>query len=86
MRVDRSGKAPLTGEYITDARQQLDPQNNEVTVSLNMDSKGAKIWREMTARAAADSRRQIAIVLDSQVVSAPSVNEEIAGGSSSISG
>ena len=86
MKIDRTGKAPLTGEFVTDASQQLDPQSNEVTVSLKMDSRGAKIWGDMTKRAYADNNRQIAIVLDSQVVSAPRVNQPITSGDSQISG
>ncbi|MBK8082083.1 MAG: protein translocase subunit SecD [Saprospiraceae bacterium] len=45
-----------------------------------------KKWAEMTTKAAADGNREIAIVLDDEVVSAPRVNEAITGGSSAISG
>src|SRR5690606_9924550 len=58
----------------------------EVQVTLNMNPQGAKIWADMTTKAAQDNNREIAIVLDSFVVSAPRVNEPITQGRSSISG
>lgn len=84
LKQGRGGKAPLTGEVITDARQDLD-QLSRPAVFMNMNTTGAKIWKRLTADAARE-RRQIAIVLDDYVLSAPSVDEEIGGGSSVISG
>ncbi len=78
--------APLEGDRVTNASTQPDPVTGNVTVTLEMDQKGARIWGEMTTEAARDNQRPIAIVLDDQVVSAPSVNEPIKNGSSSISG
>ncbi|MFZ1703628.1 MAG: protein translocase subunit SecDF [Saprospiraceae bacterium] len=78
--------APLDGEVVTSAQQTINPVNGQVEVNLRMNAKGAKKWAEMTAKAAADGNREIAIVLDKEVVSAPRVNEAITGGSSSISG
>ncbi len=78
--------APLEGDRITSASANPDPQTGEVQVSLNMDGQGAKIWRDMTTVAARDQNREIAILLDGEVVSAPRVNEPITGGRSSISG
>ncbi len=83
----RDGKAPLGGEVITDARDDFDQYGNpEVVMVMNVD--GAKIWRRMTAEASAnkDNKRSIAIVLDNTVYSAPTVQNEISGGVSSISG
>lgn len=51
-----------------------------------MDNKGAKKWAVMTTKAANDKNRAIAIVLDDEVVSAPSVNVPITGGRSAITG
>lgn len=76
--------AVMTGEYITDARDNFDEQNRPV-VSMEMNSEGARQWRKITAQAA-QNRDAIAIVLDGVVYSAPSVNEEIPNGNSSISG
>src|SRR5690625_6095274 len=51
-----------------------------------MDNQGARIWADMTTKAAQDDNREIAIVLDNEVVSAPRVNTPITGGNSSITG
>jgi SecD/SecF fusion protein len=78
----RGGKAPLTGEVITQARQDYD-QNSRPAISMQMNAEGARLWRRLTA---ANVNRQVAIVLDRRVYSAPVVNEEIPSGNSSISG
>ncbi len=78
--------APLDGEYVTDASANPDPQSGEVQVSLRMDNKGTKIWGQMTQAAVANGNKEIAIVLDGEVVSAPSVRSAITGGNSSITG
>lgn len=79
-------KPALTGEHVTDARANPDPQTNEVTVSLKMDNTGTKIWGKVTTECAQDQNREIAIVLDNEVVSAPRVNQPITTGDSSIQG
>lgn len=76
------GEAPLTGEVITDARQSLDDRARPA-VSMQMNSIGAKKWKILTG---ANVNRNIAIVLDNYVYTAPNVVQEIANGSSSISG
>ncbi len=81
-----SDEPPLTGEYVVSAEANPNPQTGEVEVLLTMDAKGARIWADMTTRAAADNNREIAIVLDDEVVSAPSVRQPITGGRSSITG
>jgi SecD/SecF fusion protein len=82
----RNGKARLDGNAIVDARQDYRQMNGQVIVLMQMDSEGAKVWKNMTAEAAATNpKSQIAIVLDNQVYSAPSVNEEIPSGNSEIS-
>lgn len=86
VKVGREGKAPLTGEHVTTASAQPDPNTNQIAVSLQMDNTGAKIWSRLTTAAAQNGNREIAILLDSAVVSAPRVNEAITGGSSQISG
>lgn len=83
--VPRDGSAPLTGEYVTRAGSGPDP-TGQVAVNLSMNSEGARIWGRMTTEAAQDQNRQVAIVLDSLVVSAPRVNGPITGGSTSITG
>lgn len=86
IKLERDGKAPLTGDHVTDAGANPDPQTNAVAVSLRMDNTGTKIWGQMTTAAFQDNNRQIAIVLDDEVVSAPRVNDPILSGNSSISG
>lgn len=78
------GKAELDGKSITDARQDFNPVTGEVEVTMQMDSEGASIWREMTRKNAADKNRPIAITMDNLVFSAPNVNSEIPNGSSVI--
>ncbi len=90
VRVGRGGKAQLTGEVITDARQDIDERGRAV-VSMQMNAVGTKGWRNMTEKAAAKATAtslsdRIAIVLDNNVYSAPYVEEPIPNGSSRISG
>jgi len=82
VRVSRGGKAPLTGEVITDARQDLD-QATRPAISMQMNATGAKIWKRLTAD---NINRRIAIVLDDYVYSAPTVINEIPTGNSQITG
>ncbi|MFT4737138.1 MAG: SecD/SecF fusion protein [Cyclobacteriaceae bacterium] len=82
IKMSRSGRAPLTGEVIIDARQDLD-ERARPAISMQMNAQGAKLWKKLTA---ANVNRRIAIVLDNYVYSAPNVNGEIPNGNSSISG
>ncbi|CAG0904963.1 unnamed protein product, partial [Darwinula stevensoni] len=79
-------EAPLEGDRVTDASANPDPQSGAVAISLKMDNKGAKTWGEMTTKAAQDNNREIAIVLDDKVVSAPRVINPITSGDSQITG
>lgn len=86
VKVGRGGRARLTGEVITDARQDLD-EFARPAVTMQMNAQGTRAWRKMTAEAANQSPQgRIAIVLDNLVYSAPSVNGEIPNGNSQISG
>ena len=82
IKTSRGGKAPLTGEVITDARQDLD-QSARQSISMQMNSNGAKNWRRLTSL---NVGRRIAIVLDNFVYSAPFVQNEIPNGNSQITG
>lgn len=81
-----TNNAPLSGENVTDAREAPDPQTNQVAVTLNMNSQGAKIWGQMTTKAAQDNNREVAILLDGEVVSAPRVINPITAGNTQITG
>lgn len=84
--IGRSGQPKLTGETITNARQELD-QTGRFTVSMTMNAAGTKIWAKMTADAASKQPQgRIAIVLDNTVYSAPYVQGEIPNGNSQITG
>ena len=79
-------EAPLEGDRVINANANPDPTSGQIAVSLKMDTKGAKTWGELTTKAANDGNREIAIVLDSQVVSAPRVINPILTGDSQITG
>ncbi len=81
-----SEKAPLEGDRVVSAKANIDQNTGQVEVSLTMDQRGAKKWAQMTTKAANDKKRQIAIVLDDEVVSAPRVQVPILSGRSSITG
>jgi SecD/SecF fusion protein len=76
-------EAELTGDAITDAIPTFDPMDNRPVVSMQMDVDGAERWAAVTG---ANIKKQIAIVLDDQVYSAPVVQNKIPNGSSQISG
>ncbi len=81
-----STEAPLEGDVVIAASQSPDPVTGEIQVSVSMNSEGARKWAEMTTRAAQDNNRQVAIALDDEVVTAPSVNGPITGGNTAITG
>lgn len=80
----RDGKAPLDGGVVTNARVEYDNRRGgEPGVSMTMNAEGANIWARLTKE---NIGRQVAIVLDGTVYSYPTVQTEITGGSSSITG
>ena len=81
--TSRDGRAPLDGDAITDARQDFDQLGSNPEVAMSMNSEGAKIWQRMTKD---NIGKSIAIVLDDYVRSFPTVQNEISGGRSSITG
>jgi SecD/SecF fusion protein len=83
--MPKSGEALLTGESITNTSSGPNP-DGQVGVNLSMNSEGARVWARMTTEAANDNNRQVAILLDGRVVSAPRVNGPIPGGNTEITG
>jgi SecD/SecF fusion protein len=73
----------LTGDVITNAMATFDPQSNQPMVTMAMNSDGAERWARITG---ANIKKRIAIVLDDQVYSAPTVQNKITGGNSQITG
>ncbi len=78
-----NGRAPLEGDVITDAKDEFDQTYGHPSVSMSMNSDGARRWAALTK---ANVGKAIAIVLDGVVYSAPRVNGEITGGNSQITG
>ncbi len=89
IKKDRSNyydKPDVAGDVVTDASANPDPTTGQMSISLNMNSQGAKDWADLTTRAANNGNREVAIVLDDRIVSAPGVRQPITGGRSSIDG
>jgi len=73
----------MTGDVISEASVEFDPNTNEAQVSMTMDSEGARRWARITG---ANIGRPVAIVLDGYVYSYPNVITKINNGRSSITG
>ena len=84
VKKDRTGTvaAPISGEVVSDARQDYD-QTGRPEVSMSMNPTGARKWGKMTG---ANIGKQVAVVLDDVVYSDPVVQSEITGGNTQISG
>lgn len=79
----RDGSAAMEGDAIADARQDFNQITNNAEISMSMNAGGAAKWKELTKK---NIEKSIAIVLDDYVYSFPTVQGEIAGGNSSITG
>jgi preprotein translocase subunit SecD/SecD/SecF fusion protein len=73
----------LNGENLLDAQPQMNNQTNETVVSFTLDRVGAKRFGKATSTGIG---KQLAIVLDGKIVSAPVVRDTIASGNGQISG
>lgn len=78
-----NGRPALSGDVVTSATSEFDQMQGGNYVSMNMKPDAARQWARITA---ANIEKQVAIVLDGQVYSAPRVNNVIEGGRSSITG
>jgi len=81
--TNRDGSPALGGDVVTDANADFMQQagRSEQMVNMVMNAEGSKAWARLTKE---NIGRQIAIVLDEMVYSAPNVNDEITGGRSQI--
>ncbi len=79
----RDGRPPLEGGAVTNASVDFAQTGGAPTVTMGMNSEGAQVWARLTRD---NVGKAIAILLDGFVVSAPTVNEEIPNGRSTISG
>lgn len=76
--------AELTGEHVTSAQAQIEQGGfGGAVVTMQMDAEGARDWARITG---ANVNKQVAIVLDNAVFSAPVVRQKIIGGNSQIDG
>ena len=80
---NRDGRAPLEGGVITDARADFSQSSVYAEVSMSMNAEGAKTWARLTKD---NIGKSIAIALDGYIYSFPTVQGEITGGNSSITG
>jgi len=84
--TSRDGKAPLDGGSVSDARVAYEgggSSQGAPSVSMTMNAEGANVWARLTKD---NIGKQVAIVLDGLVYSYPTVQSEISGGVSSITG
>ena len=83
LKAQRDGRASLEGDVITDARADFSQISAYANVSMSMNAEGAKAWQRITKD---NIGKSVAIVLDGYVYSFPTVQNEIAGGNSQITG
>ena len=83
VKMPPGGIARLEGDHITMARSDYSPMNGQPDVTMDMDITGARIWKDMTGK---NVGGYVSVVLDDRVYSAPRVDNEIANGSTEISG
>jgi preprotein translocase subunit SecD len=77
-----TAKAGITGDYLVDARVNQNPDlPSDYHVSMTFDQKGARLFENLTEK---NKKRNMAIVLDDVVSSAPQIQDRIAGGSAMI--
>lgn len=72
----------MTGAYLTDARVTTGDTPSQIVVAISFDREGARLFERITRE---NHKRQLAIVLDGKIYSAPTINEPIPGGRAVIS-
>ena len=73
----------LSGDNLLDAQPRMDSETNETVVTFTLDRVGAKRFGKATSTGIG---KQLAIVLDGKIISAPVIRDTIASGSGQISG
>lgn len=73
----------FTGERLIRANPSTDPQTGQFVLSFALDGEGTRIFCRITRE---NTGRRFAILLDNEVLTAPTINEPICGGSGQISG
>ncbi|MBR1922733.1 MAG: protein translocase subunit SecDF [Paludibacteraceae bacterium] len=83
LKAKSNGRPSLEGDVITDARADFGQLSAYANVSMSMNADGARDWQRITKD---NIGKSVAIVLDGYVYSFPTVQNEIAGGNSQITG
>lgn len=73
----------LTGRFLERANMDFHPQTSEPIVSLKFNDEGAKLFEAITEK---NIGKPVGIFIDNEMISAPTVQEKIAGGSAQITG
>ena len=73
----------LSGDNLLDAQPRMDNQSNEAVVTFTLDRVGAKRFGKATSTGIG---KQLAIILDGKIISAPVIRDTIASGNGQISG
>lgn len=73
----------LTGIHIINANPSTDPQTGEFVLAFRFNSEGTRLFCRITRD---NTGKRFAILLDNRVLTAPTINEPICGGSGQISG
>ncbi|HEV8542414.1 MAG TPA: protein translocase subunit SecD, partial [Verrucomicrobiae bacterium] len=81
--VKKKAEQGLTGAFVSRAGVTRDPMSNTPQIILRFDGKGADLFGDITRN---NVGRQLGIVLDGELYSAPRINEPITGGSAQITG
>jgi SecD/SecF fusion protein len=79
----RDGRPPLDGNVITSARTSSGVTGSEIKVDMSMNSEGAKTWARITRE---NIGRSVIVLLDGYVRSSATVQNEITGGNTEITG
>ena len=78
-----SKRVIISGDNLIDAKPSMNNQTNETVVVFNLDRIGSKKFGKATSD---NVGRQLAIILDNKIISAPTISEAIVAGSGQISG
>lgn len=73
----------LTGQYLSKATVEFDPNTQAPLVGLEFNSEGAALFAKITKE---NKGHILAIVLDGKVLSAPNIQDEISNGKAQING
>lgn len=74
-------KVEISGDMLSNAQVNVDPNRNKPYVSLSLNNTGARLFQKVTGD---NVNEQLAILLDGNVMSAPVIQTEIAGGEAQI--